>query len=115
MFYYSLRDASSTNSKDRHAGLISNWASQIPHNAKPRSATTPSLTLGSSHSTSRAPMSTHSALTNNIKVSRRDDNFVIVDSDGGLSDRDETNGTEREVAIKSPPKGKQRVSSSVSS
>jgi hypothetical protein len=35
-------------------------------------------------------------------------------SDGGLSDADEVKGEEREAAIKSPPKGRKRVSNDVS-
>jgi len=37
-----------------------------------------------------------------------------VDSDAGLSDNDETKGSEREAAVNSPPKGKKRVTSDVS-
>ena len=39
---------------------------------------------------------------------------IAVMSDGGLSDNDETHGEERLAAIRSPPKGKKRVTSDVS-
>jgi hypothetical protein len=38
---------------------------------------------------------------------------IEIYSDGGLSDADEIKGEEREAAIRSPPKGKNRVTSEV--
>jgi len=110
LFYFSLRDL---DFKNNHAGLIQDWATKIPHNAKPgstRSKATPSLTHGSTRS-SHAPPLTRSAL-NTVKISDPDDGIKIAE--GGLSDIDETKGYERDAAIKSPPKGKQRITSSVS-
>jgi hypothetical protein len=122
LFYFSLSDATA---KDKHSGLISEWAAKVPRNAKlankaisGRSTSTPSLTTGVTHS-SRAP-STRSALTNNVKISTQlddEDEVEILQVDnglGGLSDKDETRGKEYEVAVWSPPKGKRRVTSSVS-
>ena len=110
LFYFSLRDL---DDKNKHAGLIKDWATKIPRNAKPgdtRSKATPSLTQGSTRS-SHVPPSTRSALTM-VKIGRHDDGIEIAE--GGLSDLDETKGAERDAAIKSPPKGRQRISSSVS-
>jgi hypothetical protein len=119
LFYFSLSDAAA---KDKHSGLISEWAAKVPRNAKSsnkaisgRSTSTPSLTTtGVTHS-SRAP-STRSALTNNVKISTQldDEDEVEILDNGGLSDKDETRGKEYEVAVQSPPKGKKRVTSSVS-
>jgi len=47
-----------------------------------------------------------------VKIINHDDGIEIAE--GSLSDFDETKGNERDAAIKSPPKGKQRISSSVS-
>ena len=110
LFYFSLRDL---DFKKNYAGLIQDWATKIPHNAKrgsTHSKATPSLTHGSTHSY-HAPPSTWSAL-NTVKISDHDDSIKIAE--GGLLDIDETKGYERDAAIKSPPKGKQRITSSVS-
>jgi hypothetical protein len=132
LFYWTLSD-SYLDKKRKHSSVISEWASAIPGNAKPASqapsqvtATTssrpksivPSLTNGSSRSS--AP----SVLTNNVrivshgapnsaKVKAEPTPDITIFSDGGLSDADEIKGEEREAAIKSPPKGKKRVTSEV--
>lgn len=121
LFYFSLSDAPT---KDKHTGLVNDWASKIerPHSKSGsiRSGTTPALSTGSSRSThrttsTRPPPSSRSALSNNIKISRDNDVIEISSGDeGGLSDRDETRGKEREFAVKSPPKGRQRATSKVS-
>ena len=41
--------------------------------------------------------------------------MLTVSDQGGLSDSDELHGVEWEAAIKSPPKGKKRVTSEVTS
>lgn len=83
----------------------------------------PSLTTGST-----ARSTAHSVLSQNILITQHDPPKIIIKtepeiaggdsllyvSDGGLSDNDETTGYEREDAVLSPPKGKRRVSSSVS-
>src|SRR5882762_4708630 len=109
LFYFSLMDL---DGKDKNTGLIKDWAKQIPCNAKPgstHSKLTPSLTQGSTHS-SYAPPLTQSAL-NTVKISQLDDGIEITE--GGLSDFDEIKGNEQDAVIKSPPKGKQRIMSSV--
>jgi hypothetical protein len=108
LFYFSLRDDMAN-----HEGLIEDWAAKVPRNAKPGSShskATPSLTCGSTRG-SHAPLSTQSAL-NSVKISNRDDGIKVTE--GGLSDSDKTKGVERDAAIKSPLKGKQRIRSSIS-
>jgi hypothetical protein len=113
LFYWTLSD------KKRNPNQVVNeWASEVesqpawgaPSHGTARSI--PSLTTGTSHS-SRAP-----SVFNNIKITGHGTlgsvkakadpipDAIAVHSDGGLSDNDETQGAEREAAIKSPPKGK---------
>lgn len=129
LFYWTLSDV-----PPKRSSAINEWASAIPCQSKstsqgPKSASSrtksiPSLTGGASASRSTAP----SVLTDNIKVisqqpSDRVQAKVKVDSqadlislsDGGLSDNDELVGQERETAINSPPKGKKRITSEVTS
>lgn len=122
LFYITLSDTY-TSGKDDSSGLINNWALKVTHDARSDSRAgsragstgTPALTNGSSRS-SRLPASVRSALNNNIKISRDNDVIEIPDSEveGGLSDRDEMQGAERDFAVKSPPKGKKRATSTVS-
>jgi hypothetical protein len=107
LFYFSLRDL---DEKNKHSGFIKDWATKIPRNAKPGSTHTPSLTHGSTRS-SHAASSIRSAL-NTVKISNYDNGVEIAE--GGLSDLDETIGNEQGAAVKSPLKGKQRISSAVS-
>jgi hypothetical protein len=132
LFYWTLSDSSLN--KKRKISAIDEWvsASAIPGNvpasrapsevtattfSRPRSVI-PSLTNGSSR------LSAPSVLTNNITiVSHRAPlakvkaemvpDEIEIYSDGGLSDADEIKGEEREAAIRSPPKGKNRVTSEV--
>lgn len=125
LLYWTLSDAA-LNKKSR-SSAIKEWASAVPRD-KPTSrarsvashtrTATPSLTSGASRS------SGPSALTDNAKIIRAPDvvkeksepvpgPMVFLDDNGGLSDSDEMKGEEREVAIKSPPKGKKRVTSEV--
>jgi hypothetical protein len=90
LFYLSLRDL---DFKNNHAGLIRDWATEIPHNVKPgstHSKATPLFTHGSTRS-SQAPPLTQSAL-NTVKISNHDDGIKITK--GGLLDIDETKGYE---------------------
>jgi hypothetical protein len=48
-----------------------------------------------------------------VKVKAEPDD-IVIHSDAGLSDNDETKGIEREAAVNSPLKGKKRVTSTVS-
>jgi hypothetical protein len=113
LFYFSLSDTA--NAEDKQTCLIRDWATQIPHIAKPSSSSqsivsTPSLTTDSSRA-SRPPVST---LTNNVRITSSQDADDIEFFTRGLSDRDETGGHGREVAAKSPPNGQRRVTNSVS-
>jgi hypothetical protein len=129
LFYYFLSDETSSSKKkysDFSTG-INDWAATIPKNSKPPSkVASGSKPNASKRSGSLLPPLTNattrssvtSALSKNVKISQ--DVFVKVEArdasiqiaEGGLDDDDET--LEREAAIKSPPKGKKRVSSSVS-
>jgi hypothetical protein len=121
LFYWNLSDPTK---KVKYS--IESWAKSIPLNAKPpsraRSHTTtssravPSLTNASSHSTGT------SVLTNAITITstaappvqiKPDPDFIEI-HDGGLSDHDEISGRERDAAVFSPPKGKTRLNSEVS-
>jgi len=126
LFYYFLSD-SKKKFADFSAG-INNWAATIPKNSKPASKIASAAGRQSIASIYSGPPLTEattrssgtSALSKNIKVSRdipvkieSHDTFIQV-AEGGLEDDDETADLEREAAIKSPLKGKKRVSISVS-
>ena len=130
LFYWTLSDV-----PPKRSSAINEWASAIPSQSKstsqgPKSVSSrtksiPSLTGGASASRSTAP----SILTDNIKVfSQQSSDWVQVkvkvesqadliplSDEGGLSDNDELVGQERETAINSPPKGKKRITSEVTS
>jgi len=126
LFYYFLSD-----SKNKYADFsagINHWAATIPKNSKPASKVASAAGSRSIASIYSGPPLTDattrssgtSALSKNIKVSRdipvkieSHDTFIQV-AEGGLEDDDENADLEREAAIKSPLKGKKRVSSSVS-
>ena len=112
LFYYSLSNTTI------HEDRLNDWVKTVPKFKRGSTrSVTPSLTNGSTRTrTSKASshVSTRSAL-NNVFIRQRDvDVADMANGDGGLSDHDETKGPEREAAIKSPPKGKKRVTSSVS-
>jgi hypothetical protein len=129
LFYWTLSDV-----PRKWSSAINEWASAIPSRSKstlqgPKSTSSrttsiiPSLTAGSSASRSSAP----SVLTDNIKVISRQSSdqvevkvesqadVISLSDEGGLSDCDELDGKEREAAINSPPKGKKRITSEVTS
>jgi hypothetical protein len=122
LYYYFLSEA--TNGKKSFSSGINDWAASIPSNAKPASRAT---TISKPGSRARPPNSTvppltnastwsssNSVLTKDIMITKKATppaKITIVD--GGLSDEDETAGFEREAAVTSPPKGKQRVTSAV--
>ncbi|KAG0705983.1 hypothetical protein DFH29DRAFT_1028190 [Suillus ampliporus] len=118
------------NGKDFSAG-INDWAASIPKNAKPSTKATtsqPSIFKNSTSSCRLPPLtnastrsSTNLVLTENVLIShtvpitqepKEQDTLQLLDGLRGLSDKDETQGLEREVAVASPPKGKKQVSSS---
>jgi len=128
LFYYSLGQSPLSRSTTKVSGLINNWAHEVEArrvSAKPGSkasipnsaSTLPPLTTASTKSSDK-----RSALSNEVAISTHSKRarYVVSDSEeeqiniGGLSDQDETIGTEREAAVLSPPKGKQRVTSAVS-
>ena len=121
--------------KKRKISAINEWASAsaIPSNvpasrapsevtattsSRPKSVI-PSLTNGSSHSsalsvlTNNITIVSHWALLAKVKAEMVHDEIEIY-SNGGLSNADEIKGEEWEAAIRSPPKGKNRVTSDVS-
>src|SRR5882724_8118835 len=109
LFYFSLR----TLDADRHAQLVHNWVRKVPSNVNLKSTcqkSTPPLTHGSTCS-SHAPQLTWSML-NAAHTSPHDDSVEFIEV--GCSDINETESDEQEPAIKSPPTGRQRMSSSVS-
>lgn len=112
LYYYSLSDA--TFPGDRHTAKINDWRVKVKKPSGTTRSITPSLTKTSTRSLSRS-ISSRSALSKVIVRQRGSDVIGVVDSDVPLSDHDETNGPERVAAIKSPLKGKKRVTSSVRS
>lgn len=116
LFYWTLSDASHNNQK--HFSAINKWASAITSTKStsqaPRSTSSradiPSLTIGPS-TRSYAP----SILSDNVKIIVKADPApeLSIYNNGGLSDNDEIKGEERDFAIKSPPKGKRRITSEV--
>lgn len=134
LYYYFLSDRTS-NAKEKFSTGINHWAATIPENANPQagnkvaSTSASKMSKLSNHSGSHIPSLTNatsrssntSVLSKNIKISQNvqvkvkaephDASIEIIEL--GLEDDDET--IEREAALKSPPKGKARVSSAVTS
>ena len=132
LYYYSLSDSASngTSKAEKFLSGINGWAASIPRNSEPvskafskpgtnktgtsRGDILPPLTNATTRS------SASSVLTKNVTISQRTVPGVNLEPggvsifDGALSDKDEANGIERDAAIASPPKGKKRVTSSVS-
>jgi hypothetical protein len=127
LYYYFLSDRTS-NDKEKFSTGINHWAATILDNAKPgNKLASSSASRMSNHSGSQVPALTNatsrssntSVLSKNIKISQNvevkvkaephDTSIEIIEL--GLEDDDET--IEREAALKSPPKGKARVSSAV--
>jgi hypothetical protein len=133
LFYWTLSDTFLQ--KRQYKDAIKEWASEIPASAKPvsqapsrttqtksitRRSVVPSLTSGTSRSSAPSVLTNdvrivgHRTRPSSVKVKPEPEPEMALYSDGGLSDRDETIGKEREAAINSPPKGKKRVTSEVS-
>jgi len=113
LFYLSLMETSNP----KKGGLIDMWAAGVPtrlplskNSNKPASIRSiPSLTIGSTRSTSTL------VLTNRVAITSAEPQVIdISDDEFGFPDEDETKGPERDAAVASPPKGKKRVTSSVS-
>jgi hypothetical protein len=128
LYYYFLSDRTSNATKEEFSTGINQWAATIPDNAKlskkPEAASAsrmskrsvPALTNAStSRSSNTSVLSESIKISQNVKVKAQgephDASIEIVEL--GLEDDDETMGIEREAALKSPPKGKARVSSAV--
>lgn len=112
LFYFSLSDAIAP--EKRHTAAIQDWAKKVPKSRGSTLSGPRSIKSTLSRSSTRPSSSFRSALDNGF-VRQSGDNSVEVTGIGGpLSDNDETKGPEREAAIKSPLKGKNRLSSSVS-
>jgi hypothetical protein len=128
LFYYLLSNA--TFSDEHSTASIEDWAKDVPAAKVPAMKTlatkvlvkkaptsnpsvAPSLTKGSTRTNSKS-VSSRSALNNAFIRLRDDDLAEMTENEEPLSDRDETKGAEHEAAVKSPPKGKRRVTSSVS-
>ena len=129
LFYWTLSDV-----PPKRGSVINEWASAIPtaHSKStgllqgPKSTSSrtksiiPSLTAGSSSRSSAT-----SVLTKNIKVishkstdqvkvkDESQPDVISLSDEGGLSDNNELDGKEREIAINSPPKGRKRINSEV--
>jgi hypothetical protein len=132
LFYWTLSDV-----PRKRGSAVNEWASAILSQSKStlqgsKSTSSgrtrsiiPSLTAGGSATGSRS--SAPSILTDNIKVISHQSSdqvkvkveshadVLIISDEGGLSDCDELGGKEREAAINSPPKGKKRITSEVTS
>jgi hypothetical protein len=119
LFFYSRCVSASSGSSNENSfnDAINNWAAAIVNDQPKRK--------GPTSETSNLPSLTKSATTNSTKRSEssrdsvgiHDDNEVRIGINpyGGFSDDDETFGIERDDAIKSPPKGNKRITSTVTS
>ena len=127
VFYWTLSSSASGTKKQKY--VIDEWAATIPNNARPASqapsqttrvhkynrshpsSVIPSLTSGTSCLTapsvlmSNVKVISHPVMLVKVKAEPAPDAIKFY-SNGGLSDNDEVNGIEREVAVTSPPKGK---------
>lgn len=118
LFYFSLSDK--TVPEEKHTAAIQDWAKKLPKRIGGTSGGLRSVTSALTKSSATHTSSSHSTRTsrsalNNGFIRRCGDDAVeVIDVDGPLSDNDETKGPERDAAIKSPLKGKKRLSSSVS-
>lgn len=90
LFFFSLSNSyTATREDNKNTGLIKEWAKSIPldsqASSKARSsASIPSLTVGSTSHSSRTlqpPPSNRSALNNNVKIRRADDDIVEISDD----------------------------------
>lgn len=110
LFFFTLSQSYLGKAEPGETAMVSHWASTIPAGSRPRTTTgsnasTPTLTSGRT-GTSRTQLSTHSSLSNNVKVISGSEVVPDSDDEGPVSDRDETNGAERDFAAMSLPTGK---------
>ena len=104
LFYYTI---SANKDGQKPSGVIKNWVDTV---AKAKAT-------GAAASNSRALSTLQASATSaglKPKSIKREGAILDIRDIGGLSDQDETQGTEREAAVKSPPKNGARATSSVS-
>ena len=130
LYYFFLSDRTSNDlsAEEKFYGTIDHWAQAIPDNRLPVAASgskpsnrsqahIPALTNATTHSSNTSALSKSVKISQNVNVkvktqSEPHDTLIEI-VELGLQDDDEMMGTEREAALKSPPKGKVRVSSAV--
>jgi hypothetical protein len=113
LFFYALSEASHYASEDEDTA-IRGWLSDLKESRKRKSKKTCSTSTGASELPSKrmktstnAALSTRSTLSGIIGVKVAEKHYGGDDEQfqpGGLSDHDEVNGDEHEVATKSPTK-----------
>lgn len=136
LFYFSISQSMSSGQTNfsKKAGIMS-WASKVNSGAFSRapsatnsidsrrtSATLPATTTGSSHSNTTAVKPASDAALGRATSGPSNQDADTLDADtlgmdvtfGAMSDEEEMKGTERDAAVNSPPKGKKRLTSSVS-
>jgi hypothetical protein len=96
LFYYTL---SANKSNQKQSDVIQNWVETVAR-AKTINATTVTTS--------------HASLKPKSWAIKREDAVLDIRDNGGLSDRDETEGAEQEAAVQSLPKNGKRATSSVS-
>ena len=104
LFYHTIR----ANKGQKPSGLGKNWVKTVA-DAKAAGAAT-----SNSHAASSTLHPSATSSKAKSQAIKRDGALLDVLDIGGLSDKDETEGAEREAAIKSPPKNGKRATSSVS-
>lgn len=118
LFFFSLSDSFRATEEPDKSALVRGWRKIVlEHDPKRagKSASSATLTAGSSKRTKSSKASTsRTAVNNKVRIKEADNDF-LDNSDGAFSERDERFSGERTRAANSPFKGKgKRVSSSVS-
>ena len=94
---------------------VESWAKYIPSNAKPAScAPSQALTTASSRSATSSVLTSAITISAHVPLKIKQEPDSVYTYDGGISDREETSGVERDAAHASPIKGKKRLTSEVS-
>ena len=114
LFYFSLSDALPAEKQHTHA--IQDWVKTVPKTAGSTLSSRRNVksALSRTRSTAHPSSSSRSALNSGFVRQSGGKEVEVMEIDSPLSDNDETKGPEREAAIKSPLKGKRRLSSLVS-
>jgi hypothetical protein len=106
LFYYTI----SANKGQKPSGLVTNWVKTV---ADAKAAGAAASNSRTAPSTLRASATSSAGLKAKTQAIKREGALLDVLDIGGLSDKDETEGAEREAAIKSPLKNGKRATSSV--